>query len=82
MAWWDRSAAEPDRPRPRDRLRSPYEDRFRDTEPERPSGLVIDTLSGVVVADHTKPCCDNSIECHRPECWLTIVDGRPPTERW
>jgi hypothetical protein len=77
MAWWDRPG-EPDRPRLRDRLRSLYEDRFR----ERPAGpvkMVVQQGAGRVIGYEidgefveTKPCCDDPARCEREECWTMI----------
>jgi len=71
-----------DRPRLRDRLRSLYEDRFRQ-QPAGPVKIIVRQGEGRIIGYEidgkfveTKPCRDDPLRCDRPQCWTTIADGR------
>jgi hypothetical protein len=75
--WWDRTEAGGE-PSPshglRSAARSVYEDRAEPTEP--PKILVSDghivgyEIDGQFVK--AQPCCENPLECERPECWWPL----------
>jgi hypothetical protein len=71
MAWWDKVGG--DEPGEQQRQGSSvYADRFTDDHAPR-----IAFANGQFV--EIRPCCENPLECERPECWRPLSEwGRWP----
>jgi hypothetical protein len=74
--WWDRTEAgsEPSSRRGlRSAARSVYEDRAKPVEPKiivAEGRIVGYEIDGQFVK--AQPCCENPLECERPECWRQL----------